>query len=77
MSHYLDGSSVAAFAERPSFSWRTFFKRVIDTLRVWRTRERERQQLLDYLAMDHRAAGDIGLDRSNARDWARRPFWRA
>jgi uncharacterized protein YjiS (DUF1127 family) len=77
MSHYLDGRSVAAFAESPSFSWRAFFKSVFNTMRTWRTRQRERQQLLDYLASDHRAAGDIGIDRSNARDWAQRPFWRA
>jgi uncharacterized protein YjiS (DUF1127 family) len=77
MSHYLDGDSVAAFAESPSFSWRAVCNSAIDTVRIWRTRQRERQQLLDYLAMDHRAASDIGIDRSNARDWAQRPFWRA
>jgi uncharacterized protein YjiS (DUF1127 family) len=77
MSHYLDGRSVATFTETPSFSWRAFFKSVINTMRTWRTRQHERQQLLDYLASDHRAAGDIGIDRSNARDWAQRPFWRA
>ncbi|HTV35658.1 MAG TPA: hypothetical protein VMF12_04440 [Xanthobacteraceae bacterium] len=77
MSHYLDGETVAAFAESPSFSWRAFFKSAIDTVRIWHTRQRERQQLLDYLAMDHRAASDIGIDGSNAREWAQRPFWRA
>jgi uncharacterized protein YjiS (DUF1127 family) len=77
MSHYLDGGSVATFAESPSFSGRAFFKSVVDTLRVWHKRQCDRRQLLDYLAMDHRAASDIGIDRSNARDWAQRPFWRA
>ena len=77
MSHYLDGESVAAFVEKPTVSWRTFFKSLTSTVRTWYERERERQQLLDYLAMDHRAAGDIGIDRSNARAWAERPFWRA
>jgi uncharacterized protein YjiS (DUF1127 family) len=75
MSHY--GESVSAFAESPSVSWRAFFKSVVDTARSWLDRRRERQELLDYLAMDHRAARDIGIDRGNARDWAERPFWRA
>lgn len=77
MSHSFNGQTVGAFTENASFSWRAFFRSVIDTLRTWHTRERERQQLLNYLAMDHRAASDIGIDRSDAREWARRPFWRA
>lgn len=77
MSHYLDGESVAAFAESQPFSWRAFFKSAADTARTWLKRRRERQELLDYLAMDHRAARDLGIDRSNAREWAERPFWRA
>lgn len=77
MSHYLDGESVAALAESRSFSWRTFFKSAADTARTWLKRHRERQQLLDYLAIDHRAARDIGVDIGNAREWAERPFWRA
>jgi len=77
MSHYLDGGSVAAFAESPAYSWRKFFRSAIDTVRIWRKRQHDRRQLLNYLAMDHRAANDIGTDRSNARDWAERPFWRA
>lgn len=85
MSHYLDGESVTAFVEveSPSLSWRAFsswralFKSVVDTARIWHPRRRERQELLDYLAMDHRAARDIGIDRNNAREWAARPFWRA
>jgi uncharacterized protein YjiS (DUF1127 family) len=83
MSQYLDGESVAAFAESRSiadgrsFSWRAFLQRAIETTRIWRTRQREREELLNYLAMDHRAGSDIGMDRTYAREWAERPFWRA
>jgi len=75
MSRYLVGESVAAFAGSRSFSWPAFFKRVSDTPRIWLRRRRERQELLLYLAADHRAAKDIGIDRSNAREWTERPFW--
>jgi uncharacterized protein YjiS (DUF1127 family) len=77
MSQYLDGESVAAFAESRSISWRAFVQRTIDTVRIWRTRRKERDELLTYLAMDHRAGNDIGMDRTCAREWAERPFWRA
>jgi uncharacterized protein YjiS (DUF1127 family) len=77
MSHYLDGESVAAFAESPAFSWFAFFRSVVGTAQIWLKRRQERQELLDYLVGDHRAAADIGIDRSNAREWAKRPFWRA
>lgn len=75
MSRYLDGGSAAAFAGSRSFSWRTFFKGLSDTLRIFLERRRQRQELLWYLATDHRAAKDIGIDRSDAREWAERPFW--
>lgn len=78
MSRYLDGESVAGFpGSSQTFSWRKFFKSFAETARIWLKRSRDRQELLDYLAMDHRAAKDIGIDRSNAREWARRPFWQA
>jgi len=83
MSQYLDGESIAAFTESRSFtgsrsfSWRAFLQRAIGTMRVWRDRQREREELLNYLTMDHRAGTDIRMDRSCAREWAKRPFWRA
>jgi uncharacterized protein YjiS (DUF1127 family) len=77
MSQYLNGESVAAFAESRSFSPRAFLQRAIDTIRIWRKRRQEREELLRYLALDHRAGTDIGLDRTCAREWAERPFWRA
>jgi uncharacterized protein YjiS (DUF1127 family) len=77
MSQYLNGESVAAFAEGRSFYWRAFLQRAIDTARIWRKRHRDREELLRYLALDHRAGTDIGMDRNCAREWADRPFWRA
>ena len=76
MSQYLDGESVAAFTESRSFSSRAFLQRAIDTIGTWRRRRQERDELLKYLAMDHRAGTDIGMDRTCAREWAERPFWR-
>ena len=82
MSRYLDGTSVAAFAGNRSFAWSALRKRLLAgsvsrSARIWLKRWRDRRELLDYLAMDHRAAADLGIDRSNAREWAQRPFWRA
>jgi uncharacterized protein YjiS (DUF1127 family) len=77
MSQYLNGESVAAFAESRSLYWRTFLQRAIDTARTWSKRQRDREELLRYLALDHRAGTDIGVDRNCAREWADRPFWRA
>jgi uncharacterized protein YjiS (DUF1127 family) len=77
MSQYLDGESVATFTESRSFSWRASFKRARETVTIWLQRRQERRELLDYLAMDHRAGTDIGIDRSCAQEWAERPFWRA
>lgn len=77
MLHCLDGKSIAAFAGSRTYSWRAFFKSLADTARIWLKRRRDRQELLDYLAIDHRAPNDIGIDRSNAREWAERPFWQA
>jgi uncharacterized protein YjiS (DUF1127 family) len=74
MSRYLDGESISAFAGK-TFSWRTFCKSIVEMPRTWLKRLRDRQELLNYLAIDHRAAKDIGIDRCNAREWAERPFW--
>ena len=76
MSHYLNGESIAAFAESRSLYWRAFLQHAIDAVRIWRRRQRDREELLKYIAMDHRAGTDIGMDRNCAREWAERPFWR-
>ena len=77
MSRYFDGQSVAALAGSRSFSGRAFFKNLADTVRVWRGRHRDREELLKYFGTDHRAPNDLGIDRANAHEWADRPFWRA
>jgi uncharacterized protein YjiS (DUF1127 family) len=41
-----------------------------------RERRRQRQELLNFLRRDHRAAADIGMTTYGARKWAERPFWR-
>jgi uncharacterized protein YjiS (DUF1127 family) len=76
MSDYVDRKSGAAFAEGRSFSSRVLFKSFVDTVSTWLRRRRERQELLDYLATDHRAENDICISGSDAREWAERPFWR-
>ena len=45
-------------------------------VRTWLKRHQSRQELLNYIAQDHRAAADMGTTRAEAEDWARRPFWR-
>jgi uncharacterized protein YjiS (DUF1127 family) len=45
-------------------------------MRTWLKRHQSRQELLNYIAQDHRAAADMGSTRAKAEDWARRPFWR-
>lgn len=76
MSNYLHGESAAAFTERRSVPWRAFANGAVLMVQAWLTRRRQRQELLDYMAIDHRAAADIGVSANGARDWAKRPFWR-
>ena len=75
MSHYLDSQSVAGFAERRGITWHELANSVFDLMRTWRSRWRQRQELLDYLTYDHRAAADMGVAHTDARDWTGRPFW--
>jgi uncharacterized protein YjiS (DUF1127 family) len=77
MSRYLDGESVAFLAGGRSSSRPTSFRTVVDIVRVWRKRRRDRRELLRYFATDHRAPNDLGIDRANAHEWGDRPFWRA
>jgi hypothetical protein len=57
-----------AFAARRTFSLRTVFNRIADRLRVARAHRRQRQELIEYLASDHRAAGDLGITMYEARN---------
>jgi uncharacterized protein YjiS (DUF1127 family) len=75
MSHYLHGNSAAALRQCRQVSWRMFFQSADNMVRNWIKRRQQRQEFLDYMALDHRAAADIGLAANDARDWAERPFW--
>jgi len=77
MSHYLHSHSLAGLSARRSIPWRAFFNRAVDMVRMWARRQRRRHELLDFMAIDHRAAADIGVTGNDAREWAQRPFWRA
>jgi len=76
MSHYFHRESAAALSERRPISWRIVFNSATDTMRTWVRRRQQRRELIDYMAIDHRAAADMGITDNDARDWAERPFWR-
>jgi uncharacterized protein YjiS (DUF1127 family) len=44
---------------------------------VWRAHRRQRQEFIDFLNSDHRAAADIGITRYEAQRYINEPFWRA
>jgi uncharacterized protein YjiS (DUF1127 family) len=77
MSYCVHGKSDTAFVERPVLSWRALVNRVTNLVRTCYTRRRQRQDLLDYLASDFRAAADIGITNCEARAMSQQPFWRA
>ena len=58
MSCYSQTETAAA---RQTFSLRAVFGGVIGRVSVARNRRRQRQELIEYLASDHRAANDLGL----------------
>jgi hypothetical protein len=70
MSSYCQGVPARAFAERRSPTWRAVFARAVGRVRSSVARRRQRQQLHDYLASDHRAAADIGM-----RNYSDRHMW--
>ena len=76
MSCYTERDAAPAAIPLRTFSLRAFCRDAIVWMRSCRQRQRERQQLLDYMAIDHRAAADIGMKRYDALEWANRPFWR-
>jgi hypothetical protein len=45
-------------------------------IRVWARRYRERQELLELLATDHRTAADMRATEVDLKSWANKPFWR-
>ena|SRR6516165_8273973 len=61
MSCYSHSERDAAFAAPRKFSFRAVLSRVADHFHRARDRRRQRQELIDYLASDHRAARDLGI----------------
>jgi hypothetical protein len=61
MSCYSHSERDAAFAAPRTFSLRAVLSRIADHLRRARDRRRQRQELIDYLRSDHRAARDLGI----------------
>ena len=61
MSCYSHSERDAAFAAPRTFSLRAVLGRVADHLRRAHERRRQRQELIDYLRSDHRAARDLGI----------------
>jgi hypothetical protein len=61
MSCYSHSEKGAACAARQTFSLGTLFGVITDRFRRARDRRRQRQELIDYLASDHRAARDLGI----------------
>ena len=52
---------------------RAGLRRAVATLRLWRTRHRNRRELA---ALDARTLRDIGLTRGDAEFLINKPFWR-
>jgi uncharacterized protein YjiS (DUF1127 family) len=71
MSYYAQTKPSVAVAARRTFSLRSVFNRVVDRLRAAGRRRRQCQELMDYLASDHRAAADLGITPHDARNLCR------
>jgi uncharacterized protein YjiS (DUF1127 family) len=68
--------SAGAYAHKPLDAVISLASYVRECIATWAKRRRDRLELLNYLAQDHRAAGDMGTSRADAEHWARQPFWR-
>jgi hypothetical protein len=71
MACYSHTETGAVFATRRTFSLRTVSSRVVERLRMVREHRRQRQELIEYLASDHRAANDLGITIHEARNLCR------
>jgi uncharacterized protein YjiS (DUF1127 family) len=49
---------------------------IAELFAAWRCHRRQRQEFIDFLASDHRAAADIGITAYEAQQYIDRPFWR-
>ncbi len=72
--------TAAAFAARSSHAFARLWRgtgalavALFDRLLAWQARARERRWLA---AMDDRQLRDLGIDRTDALEEARKPFWR-
>lgn len=73
MSCCLPSEIAAAMPRRTDYSARNCVSRIVEYIRTARDRRRQCQELLDYLASDHRAASDLGITSHEARSlWRRR-----
>lgn len=61
----------AAGTARRTFSLRAAFRRFVERMRAAHQRRRQCQELIDYLASDHRAANDLGITINEARKLCR------
>lgn len=66
----------AAYAARSSFSARLgdMLSAALATPRLWASRRHDRRALMQ---LDDHMLRDIGFDRTQAKEMAARPFWRA
>jgi uncharacterized protein YjiS (DUF1127 family) len=77
MAFFLHRETIAGLRQRRLPSRQALIASIAVRMRAYFKRQRERQELLEYIASDHRAANDLGINMDTARDWSRRPFWRA
>jgi uncharacterized protein YjiS (DUF1127 family) len=84
MSNRTFAEATSTFTERRSFSWRRLTRRTVRIfpalfrmVGAWRSRRRQRRELFEFLASDHRAAADIGITRYDAEHWFDRPLRRS
>ena len=82
MSDRILAEPASTFIERRSFSRRPLTRRVVKIFHAlfrivgtWRSRRRQRRELFEFLASDHRAAADIGITRYE--HWVDRPVRRS
>jgi hypothetical protein len=76
MSSYNNSEPADAFPEARAPSWRVIASRITALMWAFWTRRQQRQELLDYIASDYRAATDIGITSGEARGRSQRPLWR-
>jgi len=71
MSYCGQTKTSVAVAARQTLSLGSVFNRLVDRLRTAGQRRRQCQELMDYLATDHRAAADLGITLHEARNLCR------